>query len=110
MTDCTEDLRHYAASLANVDQGTSCTQTAFKSNGKAFLYVGEQGGRFKAMVKLDASLDEAKNQARKHPDDFQIAKKGGWVTARFSADAPLPKRLWKKWIDESYHQCQPKPR
>ena len=26
----------------------------------------------------------------------------GWVTTRFSAEAPLPKTLWSRWLKESY--------
>lgn len=26
----------------------------------------------------------------------------GWVTARFTPEKPLPKRIWGKWLPESY--------
>jgi len=26
----------------------------------------------------------------------------GWVTARFTAEEPLPKQIWEEWLAESY--------
>lgn len=99
--DVIAELEDAARNCANVDESTSCSQAAFKVGRKAFLYVGEQGGRGKAMFKLDASLAQAEEKADDAPDDFQVGKQG-WVTARFCPDAPLPARLWKKWLKESY--------
>jgi hypothetical protein len=99
--DPTEPLRVAASEYPGVDQGTACTQSSFKAGKKAFLYVGEQGGRSKAMFKLQASLDQAAELAKANPADVQVGS-NGWVTARFSAEKPMPKRLWKRWLDESY--------
>ena len=99
--DPTEPIRQRASEYPEVDEGTSCTQASFKAGKKAFLYIGPQGGRYKAMFKLQASLPEAERLAAKEPDRFD-AGKIGWVTARFSAEEPLPARTWKKWLDESY--------
>lgn len=99
--DPTEPLRLKASRYAGVDKGTSCTQSSFKVGGKAFLYIGMQGGRYKAMFKLQRSLPEASRLAEKQPDQFQVGSTS-WVTARFSADEPMPKKLWEKWLDESY--------
>lgn len=99
--DPTEAIRVAASRFADVDTGTSCTQGSFKVRKKAFLYIGPQGGRFKAMFKLDASRGEAEALAAKDPDRFQ-AGSTAWVTARFSADKPLPKKIWTTWLKESY--------
>ena len=101
-----EPIRNAAASFPAVDTGTSCNQRAFKAGKKAFLYIGEQGGRYKAMFKLKQSLAEAKRLARSDPDDYQVGSTS-WVTARFSAQKPMPKRLWAKWLDESYALSRP---
>ena len=102
MKDPTKELRKFAASLPEAIEGTSCTQTSFKFAGKsAFLYVGEQGGRHKAMFKLADSMDQASEFAAKSPDDFQVGNTA-WVTARFSADKPLSKKIWSRWLRESY--------
>ena len=99
--DPTEPIRQRASEYPGVDEGTACTQSSFKAGNKAFLFVGEQGGRYKLMFKLDASRDQALELARQAPEDYQVGS-GAWVTARFSADAPMPERLWTKWLDESH--------
>ena len=103
--DPTEPIRLEASRYPDVDEGTACTQSSFKTGGKAFLFIGMQGGRYKAMFKLKESLAEATKLAAKDPDDIQV---GSWVTARFTAEKPLPKRVWKKWLDESYELSRPK--
>lgn len=90
-----------ASRYPEVDQGTACTQSSFKTGKKAFLFVGMQGGRHKAMFKLEHSKPEAQRMAELEPDRFQVGNTA-WVTARFTPDDPMPKRLWEKWLDESY--------
>ncbi len=97
--DPTEAIRLKASQYPGVDEGTACTQSSFKAGKKSFFFVGMQGGRHKAMFKLSASLPEARKLAVKDPDRFQV---GSWVTARFTAEKPMPKALWTKWLDESY--------
>ena len=99
--DPTEPIRLEASRYPDVDKGTSCTQSSFKTGKKAFLYVGMQGGRYKAMFKLEGSKAEAAKLADKDPDHFEVGSTA-WVTARFTAERPMPKKLWKKWLDESY--------
>ena len=102
--DPTAPIRLEASRYPDVDEGTACTQTSFKAGKKAFLFVGMQGGRYKAMFKLKKSIPQAVKLAETDPDRYQV---GSWVTARFTADEPMPKRLWKKWLDESYALTQP---
>ena len=100
-SDPTEPIRLKASQYPEVDQGTACTQSSFKAAKKAFLYIGEQGGRYKAMFKLSTSMPKAEELAKSDPDRFQVGNTA-WVTARFTAEEPLPVKLWKKWLDESY--------
>ena len=99
--DPTEAIRQKASRYPGVADGTSCTQTSFKAAGKAFLFIGMQGGRYKAMVKLQKSMPEATKLARQEPDCYEVGS-SGWVTARFMAEAPWPRKLWEKWLEESY--------
>ncbi len=99
--DPTEAMRLAASEYPDVDAGTACTQSSFKARKKAFLFAGPQGGRFKAMFKLEASIPQATRLAAEQPDRFEVGK-NRWVTARFSADEPMPAKLWKAWLDESY--------
>ena len=99
--DPTDPIRLKASQYPKVDEGTACTQSSFKAGKKAFLYIGEQGGRYKAMFKLQQSIPEAAELAEKEPDCYEVGSMG-WVTARFSDDKPMPQQLWERWLDESY--------
>jgi len=104
--DPTEALRLKASRYPEVDEGTACTQSSFKTGKKAFLFVGVQGGRYKAMFKLKDSAPQAARLARAQPDRYEVGSTS-WVTARFSAEEPMPKALWQRWLDESYALCRP---
>ncbi len=99
--DPTIPMRKKARSYPGVDEGTACTQSSFKIGKQAFLYIGTQGGRYKAMFKLKTSMPAALKLSKKEPDCYAVGK-AGWVTARFTADRPMPKKLWEAWLDESY--------
>lgn len=99
--DPTEAIRLRASRYPGIDEGTACTQSSFKAGKKAFLYIGMQGGRYKAMFKLQASIPEANRLAKKSPGLYDVGSIG-WVTARFTAEEPMPQALWQKWLDESY--------
>lgn len=101
--DPTKTLKKAAAALPNAVEGTSCSQTSYKTGKKAFLYVGPgaKGIGYKAMFKLEASLEEAKLLARSEPERFELGV-GNWVTTRFSGEEPLPKEIWSRWLTESY--------
>ena len=100
--DPTKALREAAAKFPNVVEGTSCNQTSYKAGKKAFLYVGPgpKGAGYKAMFKLEVSLEEAKALAKREPERFELGV-GNWVTTRFSAEDPLPKKIWSSWLKES---------
>ncbi len=101
--DPTKALKDAAATLPNAVEGTSCSQTSYKAGKKAFLYVGPgtKGIGYKAMFKLEVSLEEAKDLAKSEPERFELGV-GNWVTTRFSAEDPLPKAIWSSWLKESY--------
>ena len=101
MKDPTDPIREQATRYPDVDEGTACTQSSFKANKKSFLFVGMQGGRYKLMFKLKQSVSEFTKLAKKEPDNFGIGS-AGWASARFTAEKPLAKELWSKWLDESY--------
>jgi hypothetical protein len=102
-TDPTEPIRKRAAAFPEVAIGTSCTQSAFKVGKKSFLFIGPgaRGVGCKAMFRLGQSLAQAERLAAKEPDRFEVGK-GGLVTTRFTAEKPLPKTIWEKWLRESY--------
>ncbi len=98
--DPTEPIRLKASRYPAVDEGTACMQSSFKTGKRAFLYIGMQGARYKAMFKLQKYMSEAIQLAENEPDRFEVGSTA-WVTARFTADKPMPKKLWEKWLDES---------
>ena len=101
--DPTDAIRRQAVTFPGIAKGTSCTQSSFKAGKGTFLFIGpgpkSQG--FKAMFKLKASMPQALKLAEKDPKRFEVGSTG-WVTARFTAEKPLPKRIWEKWLAESY--------
>ncbi len=101
--DPTEAIRDTAAAFPEVANGTSCNQSSFKSGKSSFLFIGpgRKGIGYKAMFKLTESMPQAKKLALNEPDRFEVGSTG-WVTARFSAEKPLSKSIWSKWLDESY--------
>ena len=92
-----------AAEFAEVLAGTSCNQSSFKTKRGAFLFIGPgaKGQGYKAMFKLDRSRAKAAALAAEQPERFELGS-GAWVVARFTADEPLPKSIWKAWLEESY--------
>jgi len=101
--DPTEPIRKQAVTFPAVDKGASCNQSSFKAGKSAFLYIGPgaKGQGFKAMFKLERSRAQAEKLARKEPERFEVGSTS-WVTARFTADEPLPKTIWERWLQESY--------
>jgi hypothetical protein len=99
----TDAIRRQAVEFPGVAKGTSCTQSSFKAGKGTFLFIGPgpKGQGFKAMFKLDASMPQALKLAAEDPKRFEVGSTG-WVTARFTAEEPLPKRIWGKWLKESY--------
>jgi hypothetical protein len=53
------------------------------------------------MFKLKSSMPHARKLATKEPERFEVGSTG-WVTTRFTAEAPLPKSIWEPWLEESY--------
>ncbi len=100
--DPTEPIRKKAVTFPAVDKGASCNQSSFKAGKTAFLYIGPgaKGQGFKAMFKLERSRAQAGKLAQKDPDRFEVGSTS-WVTTRFTADKPLAKTIWEKWLKES---------
>jgi len=101
--DPTAGIRKQALLFPGVTEGTSCTQSSFKVGKGTFLFIGPgpKGHGFKAMFKLRASMPQAQELATIEPKRFEVGKTG-WVTARFTAEEPLPNQIWEKWLSESY--------
>jgi len=106
MVDPTESIRDVAAAFPETDEGTACNQSSFKANRRSFLFIGPgaKGVGYKAMFRLKNSIEQAETLAAAEPDRFEVGK-NGWVTTRFTTQKPLPKKIWRKWLKESYESC-----
>ncbi len=102
-TDPTLAMRERAQQLPGVTSGVSCNQSSFRVGTTAFFFVGPgvKGIGYKAMFKLEASRAEAEGLAADEPERYEV---GGtaWVTVRFTAERPMPKRRWEAWLRESH--------
>lgn len=105
-----EALRRFALALPGTDEGVACAGTALekrtlRTGGKAFLFLG----RGDAMLKVGASLAEARRFAAKDPAGCR-AGGGGWVTVRIGEDAVVPLPVLERWIAESHGLMAPAAR
>lgn len=94
-------LRKAALRLPDVEESVACAGTAlesasFKVGGKAFLFLRPSA----AMLKLDASLAEAKAAAASAPKAVKVGA-GGWVTVSLADALPVPQKKLEAWIAES---------
>jgi hypothetical protein len=103
LTDPTSVICKRAGALRGVVAGTACNQRTYKVGGRSFLFIGPgaKGHGYKAMFKLERSLGQARKLASKDRGRVQVGSTG-WVTTRFTAEAPLSKAVWERWLKESY--------
>lgn len=95
-------LRKFAMKHDDVEEGIACAGTAlecatFKTNKKAFLFLGTANAR----LKLQDSLAEAAKLAKAEHDRYK-AGANGWVEVKFAGDEAPPLDVMTRWIDESY--------
>jgi predicted DNA-binding protein (MmcQ/YjbR family) len=96
-----QSLRKAALSFPDVEVAIACKGTALESHSfkvakKSFLFLRPA----QVMLKLDASLEEAKHIAERNPEACKVGA-GGWVTIQLGQQAVSIKEI-KRWIDESY--------
>jgi hypothetical protein len=103
-TKTIESIISMAEMMPGAVKGTSCNQTSFKVGKTAFLYIGPgaKGIGFKAMFKLDESMQQANELSSENPDRFEVGSTG-WITTRFTSENPLPKKIWSTWLRESFN-------
>src|SRR5210317_951715 len=103
LQDPIDAIAQQALGFPGVTTGTSCSQSAFKVGKGTFLFIGPgpKGIGFKAMFKLEASMPQARELAKQKPKQYEVGSTG-WVTARFTAEDPMPVQLWETCLSESY--------
>ena len=99
-------VRRIAFSLPEVQEGIVCNRAAFEAGKKRFLFLEATEDSCLVMLKLGASLAEARKLATTWSDCYKV---GGhnWVTATFSGGKSPPPGLLQRWIEESYRLLVP---
>ena len=95
-------LRRVALAFEAVTEGVACEGTALerrtvKVGSKVFVFIGKT----EVMLKLGASLTEAKKVAAGQPDVCRVGS-GGWVKLTLGGKGELTQELLNRWIRESY--------
>jgi hypothetical protein len=90
-------LRHPDTHEGVACEGTSLEKRTVKAHRKAFVFLG----LCDVMLKLRASLPEARKLARAEPERYKVGA-NGWVKARFQDGHVPPLARLEAWIDESY--------
>ena len=96
-------MKHPGAEAGIACPGTAMERHTVKANKKAFVFFGSGD----ALVKLAASIPEAKKLARSEPERYRVGA-NNWVKVTF-ADGKPPLVVLKKWIAESYALLAIKP-
>jgi predicted DNA-binding protein (MmcQ/YjbR family) len=82
-------------------------ESAFKVNGKVFLFLHRPDGGLSATVKLPESGAVALALPFAEPTGYGLGK-SGWVTARFGKSDDVPVPMLVGWVDESFRAVAPK--
>ncbi|PCC71781.1 Predicted DNA-binding protein, MmcQ/YjbR family [Nannocystis exedens] len=102
-----EQVRALALAYPEAVEEFPWGHTAVKVRGKAFLFMGGEGGTLTLSMKLPSSHGAALLLPFASPTGYGLGK-SGWVTASFPVDAPLPSALLAEWLEESYRAVAPK--
>ena len=93
-------LSKVARALPDTEGGIACEGTplerrTYKTKKKAFVFLGLKDGGFDVMVKLSASIAEAKKLG-------YSAGANGWVKVVFAKGEAPPEGVLERWIAESH--------
>jgi predicted DNA-binding protein (MmcQ/YjbR family) len=100
-------VRAIAMKLPGAEEGVSCGKCAFKTGGKAFLFMGMDDHSWNLLLKLSDSLPEASALAAKEPQRYGVGSTH-WVSVQLPHTVSLPAKLAEGWIHESFRLLAPK--
>ena len=100
-------LRKCALAYPDAREDFPWGESAFKVNGKVFLFLHRAEGELSATVKLPESGEMALALPFAEPTGYGLGK-SGWVTARFGKDDDVPVGMLTGWVDESFRAVAPK--
>lgn len=103
-----EHLRAAALRFPEAVEEFPWGHSAIKVRGKAFVFMGGEGGKFGLSCKLPHSHEAALLLPFATPTGYGLGR-SGWVSANFEhGDGRVPLALLEEWIGESYRAVAPK--
>lgn len=100
-------LRKHALSFPQSVEEFPWEHSAFKVNGKVFLFLYREKGLLSLSMKLPVSGRHALSLPFASPTGYGLGK-SGWVTAKFTGNDDMPVEILKEWVDESFRAIAPK--
>ncbi|HYH98280.1 MmcQ/YjbR family DNA-binding protein [Hyalangium sp.] len=100
-------LRDLALGYPGAHEDMPWGHRALKVKGKAFLFMGHEGGGLGLSVKLPQSNSAALMMPFATPTGYGLGK-SGWVSASFAKGEKPPMEMLRQWVDESYRAVAPK--
>lgn len=105
--DTTKALRGYALTFPKRTKAIRASNGPFGPAPNASSISGEKDASYSIMVKLNASIAEARALEAQQPEHYTVGTTG-WVTIGFAAGETPPAGLIERWIDESFRNQAPK--
>ena len=100
-------LRKCALAYPDAREDFPWGESAFKVNGKVYLFLHRSDGGLSVTVKLPESGEVARSLPFAEPTGYGLGK-SGWVTARFADGDDVPVPMLVGWVDESFRAVAPK--
>ena len=100
-------LRKCALGYPGATEDHPWGESAFKIQGKVFLFLSRHDGCLNLSVKLPVSGSGALGLPFASPTGYGLGKHG-WVTARFGPGDGVPVDMIREWVDESFRAVAPR--
>ena len=107
LTRAAAALRKCALAYPGATEDFPWGESAFKVNGKVFLFLHQADDRLSLSVKLPESGAVALALPFAEPTGYGLGK-SGWVTARFAPGDDVPVGMLTGWVDESFRAVAPR--
>ena len=101
------ELREVALGYPETHEDFPWGHRVVKVKGKAFIFMGNEGGALSLSVKLPHSNAAALMLPFATPTGYGLGK-SGWVSAEFPKGQQPPMAMLRQWLDESYRAVAPK--
>ena len=107
LQEVADQLRSQALGYPETAEDFPWGHSAFKVNGKSFLFLAGDEGWLKLSTKLPQSREFALEYPFTEPTGYGLGR-AGWVSARFDGNDDVPLDVLSAWLEESYRAIAPK--